>query len=113
MKNRLNQPDVETTTTIGIFTNNVEKSIDITIDKKTGFAVPQTKNVTIEEVKKEWEKLIYTWIETKDEILLMSKKKQIFIDKKDKMFSCTGHSTNFISLQEHQLLNKTFRALGW
>ena len=73
--------------------------------------VDQTKSHTLEQVKKEWEEEGYSWIETKDEILLISNKKQIFIDKRDKMYSCSGRSTNFITYQEHQLLTKTFRAL--
>ena len=114
-KPKLNEPDVEiTTTTIGesITINHTIPSKqfeDIFVTSTTiGEIYP-----TLEEVKKEWEEKGYSWIETKDEILLISNKKQIFIDKRDKMYSCSGWSTNFITFQEHQLLTKTFKALGW
>lgn len=93
------------------FTENPVVCLDIEVAK--GLLITKTKSPTIEEVKREWEEKGYSWIETRDEILLMSKKKQIFIDKRDKMYSCSGHSTNLITFQEHQLITKTMKALGW
>lgn len=117
MKNKLNEPDVEPTLTTFGESITINKTIPSKQFKDmfvTGIAPSVIKqNYTEEEIKKEWEEKGYSWIETKDEILLISKKKQIFIDKRDKMYSCAGHSTNFITLQEHQLLTKTFKWLGW
>ena len=81
---------------------------------------------TEEEIKKEWEALGYEWKEDKIFITLINQKydKGIKIDKKLKDYKCYDlfrtptllHTLNialFISSQEHKLLTKTFKMLGW
>lgn len=115
-KPKLNQPDVEQTTTIGIFSNNINKSMGITVDKN-GFAIPQTKSPTLEEVKKEWEELGYDIYQERYFIAIKSKTKkmEIIINSKNKYYF-KRDDDNFwetITIQEHKLLTKTFKALGW
>lgn len=86
--------------------------------------VDTTKPPTLEEVKKEWEALGYTWEENEIYICISIEDsideslKDIYIDKKHKSYECFDEDdADSISLQltlkEHQLLTKTFRALGW
>lgn len=86
------------------------------VAQKYGISL-EDKPDPIEEVKKEWEDDGFKWIETRDEILLVflleHDHKEIFINKKDKKFACTGIPTNFITFKEHIRLTKTFRALCW
>ena len=137
MKNKQNQPNVETFTTTCTSCNKypqknhklkLEEFIyrsEVANEKLGNMSVEECQklfgikptDLTIEEVKKEWEDDNYKWIETKDEILLVflleHDHKEIFINKKDKKFACTGIPTNFITFKEHIRLTKTFRALGW
>ena len=73
--------------------------------------IDQTKTPTLEEVKKEWEKLGYKWKEEGREITLEHKERsrEIYIDKIDKAY----YSGYFLIFQELNLLTKTFKALGW
>lgn len=82
------------------------------------------KTLTLEEVKKEWKDLGYTWEENEiyicisiedpiDEVL-----KDIHINKNHKSYECFDEDdcdsrSLQLTLKEHQLLTKTFRALGW
>lgn len=73
---------------------------------------------TLEEVKREWGALGYKWIENKDSIDLLNESKDeiIVIDKENKRVAKTDGRVKiplFINWQEHQLLTKTFKALGW
>ena len=80
-----------------------------------------TKTPTLEEVKKEWQELGYEFITLKEEetlfyILNLEEMSVIKIDCKNKKYikvSCIYYS-DFIptSFEEHQLLTKTFKALG-
>ena len=81
--------------------------------------VDKEKSPTIEEAKKEWEELGYEWIEDNYFICLKYSYKyaedKIIIEKHTKKFwKEDGHfemlAFNFV---EHQLLTKTFKALGW
>lgn len=78
---------------------------------------------TLKEVKKEWEELGYKW-EENDIYIHITKRnkllcvtKDICITKPDKEFCCfdedEDYSCLFITYKEHQLLTKTFKALGW
>lgn len=73
--------------------------------------IDQTKTPTLEEVKKEWEKLGYKWKEEGREITLEHKERsrEIYIDKIDKAY----YSGYFLIFQELNLLTKTFKTLGW
>lgn len=73
--------------------------------------IDQTKTPTLEEVKKEWEKLEYKWKEEGREITLEHKERitEIYIDKIDKAY----YSGYFLTFQELNLLTKTFRTFGW
>ena len=74
----------------------------------------------LEDVKKEWENLGYDFIFTNsdgyddedDELIYLYKiNREIFIWK-DKTFSF-DNDTQSLTLLEHQLLSRTFKALGW
>lgn len=85
--------------------------------------VDTTKTPTLEEVKKEWEELGYTWEENeiyihitkRDKLLCVTK--NICLTKQDKEYCCYDEDEDYsclnINFKEHQLLTKTFRALGW
>ena len=82
------------------------------------FEKTYNKTPTLEEVKKEWEELEYEWYETKEYLYLMKGEKLIFVDKNFKTYRCFDNedydsSSMEITFTEHQLLTKTFRALGW
>lgn len=120
-KPKLNQPDVEQSTTL-------EPNTSITLGaygtpKSKYFENPTSQiptDLTIEEVKKEWEKLGYivtTYIDGKYDWMSLEELcgDKIIIDlilKSYHKYDNDGESQH-ISLQEHQLLTKTFRALGW
>lgn len=75
------------------------------------------KTPTLEEVKKEWEELGYEIYQEKKYIAMKNKTKkiEIIIDFKDRDYF-KRDDDNFweiISLQEHQLLTRTMKALGW
>lgn len=85
--------------------------------------VDQTETPTLEEVKKEWEELGYKWKENeiyihitkRDKLLCVDK--DICITKQDKEYCCYDEDEDYsclsITSKEHNLLTKTFRALGW
>ncbi len=80
--------------------------------------VDKEKSPTIEEVKKEWEELGYEWKETGKEILLDNniEEKVIRIYKSFKLYHVKALGENYFenaSFALHQLLTKTFKALGW
>ena len=79
---------------------------------------------TLEEIKKEWEELGYTWEEHEIYICISIEDpidgtlKNIYIDKKRKYYECYDEDdwdsrSLQLTFKEHQLLTKTFRALGW
>lgn len=76
------------------------------------------KTPTLEEVKKEWEALGYRWVTPVLAIKLINieKNKEISIDLFVKNYICKDFDSleyQFLTCLEHQLLTKTFRALGW
>ena len=85
--------------------------------------VDQTKTPTLEELIKEWEELGYEWKENeiyihitkRDKLLCVVK--DICIAKQDKEYCCYDEDEDYsclsITSKEHNLLTKTFRALGW
>lgn len=77
---------------------------------------------TLEEVKKDWEELGYTYQSSFDNkklitLIKMEEISMIKFDIKTKMFMKTDMITLQeaipFTFQEHNLLTKTFRALGW
>lgn len=92
------------------FTENSVVCLDIEIAKGL---LGQTKSPTLEEVKQEWEELGYIWKENSSAINLYGKKYGLHIllckDKKEYF----RYDTSNFTFQEHQLLTKTFKALGW
>lgn len=78
-----------------------------------------TKTPTLEEVKKEWEELGYEWVNIDLHLMrLISEDLDtiIIINNKTKCYAVSEYSHmeyQFITDKEHQLLTKTFRALGW
>lgn len=104
MPPKLNQPDVEK-----------EKKENLDLIRKFGIELT-TKTDPIEEVKKEWGELGYEVEEDSLTIQFTKKNKIIAIYKHNKEYDCTKNSIWRVSVttfQEHQLLTKTFRALGW
>lgn len=82
------------------------------------FELTYEKVYTLEEVKKEWEELGYSWEEDVYCIRLTNLKedKVITFGFASKSYYCKcikGYVHRSISFQEHQLLTKTFKALGW
>ena len=80
--------------------------------------VDKEKSPTLEEVKKEWEECGYVWKETGKEILLDNniEEKTIRIYKLFKLYHVKALGENYfenVSFALHQLLTKTFKALGW
>ncbi len=94
------------------------------IDKKRLFdsmdllqeLVDQTKTPTLEEVKKEWEELGYFETEKGSKYSVIRNEelnKEFTIYHNDKTYDCTKAHFKDITIKEHNLLTKTFRALGW
>ena len=113
-KPKLNDPDVEiTTTTIGesITINKTIPSKQFKDIFVTDTAVREIYP-TLEQVKKEWEELGYEWKEDEFYITLRPSNSGCWlsITKKRKNYLMSG---THISFEIHQLLTKTFRALGW
>lgn len=84
--------------------------------------INQQKTPTLEEVKKEWEELGYEWSEDekritlKANILYTTKYVHIMINKITRHYwkKIEGDDVFLpISFKIHQLLTKTFKALGW
>lgn len=80
--------------------------------------VDKEKSPTLEEVKKEWEKLGYELIRHERNELIFNFKEDgtIFTmwNFNEMRYSKYWRGTPAnITLQEHQLLTKTFKALGW
>lgn len=86
------------------------------------------KVYTLEQVKKEWEELGYEWCASNNNkhiILIKEIKKDIYngdfykiinINSITKNYACyinESYSYDDITFQEHNLLTKTFKALGW
>ena len=80
-------------------------------------------NSTLEEVKKEWEELGYSW-EEKDAYIKLTLFKnpfnyiEIYINKISKLYTAVLVEEKIeyplaIDLEYHNLLTKTFKALGW
>lgn len=72
----------------------------------------------IEEIIKEWEELGYEWSEYSKTILLRREMfittETIIIGKEDfSYYKLAYFNLDHIDLREHQLLTKTFKALGW
>lgn len=81
--------------------------------------VDKTIPPTLEEVKKEWEELGYTWVNIDLHLVrLISEDLDtiIRIDNKTKCYAISDYNNmeyQFITDGEHNLLTKTFRALKW
>lgn len=84
--------------------------------------VDKEKSPTIEEVKKEWEELGYKLLYCKQdstliELLNENKMTIIIINNNEKSYikllAYDYSSYCPLNFQEHQLLTKTFKALGW
>lgn len=122
-KPKLNEPDVESTLTT--FNSDTGESITIkqTIPSKrfkfvTGMIVIE-QIPTEEEIIKEWEALGYEFIFTNgdgydddDELIFLDKVNREIYIWKDKTYSF-DNDTQTLTFQEHQLLTKTFKWLGW
>lgn len=129
IKNKLNDPDVEITTTY----NNSDKPETITINTTIPSKLfkdiylpiaPNQPKPTIEQIKKEWEDLGYKWIIPKEYphmIYLINDDDDqkwvltIKINHQSKRYWKLWGDMQFESFtfQEHQLLTKTFIALDW
>ena len=124
MKNKLNQPDVETTTTnINLETQTIiasnypRKTFKPVADKIVG--VPAT---TEEEIFKEFFKIGFSVNYSEDnkylvDLINTEEMSIIKIDKKGKRY-IKVNSVNYsefvpISFEEHQLLHKLFKIWGW
>lgn len=115
-KPKLNQPDVESTITspigesLNINFTIPSKQFEQVFEKDTNI---EKRNVTLEEVKKEWNNIGWDYKTIDEYVLLINKKdkeKRIIInDILKRYFVAKG----YITFQEHQLLTKTFKALGW
>lgn len=95
------------------FTENSIVTLDIDYAERLLLELTeQYESPTLEEVKKEWEKLGYEFELYSHSIQLInsSKNNEIIIWLNNPRFYDCGNS---ISLKEHQLLTKTFKALGW
>lgn len=129
-KPKLNQPDVESTITspigesLNINFTIPSKQFEQVFEKDTNI---EKRNITLEEVKKEWEELGWYWhyfynengIANKYRITkyVPSRKRDGSGDYQLEIYLCNNTKTfniNFnMDMQEHQLLTKTFKALGW
>lgn len=76
----------------------------------------EIKIPTIDEVKKEWEEDDWKWEEDYLSISLTKSSRVITIYTHNKEYDCTRFNmwkVGCLSIKEHQLLTKTFKALGW
>ena len=101
------------------FTENSIVTLDIDYAERLLLELTeQYESPTIEQVKKEWEECGYVWKETSKEILLDNniEEKAIRIYKSFKLYHVKELGENYfenVSFVLHQLLTKTFKALGW
>lgn len=121
-KPKLNQPDVESTITspigesLNINFTIPSKQFEQVFEKDTNI---EKRNLTLEEVKKEWEELGYKIYFNDAFVCFVNKIKTISIFKVHNAYSYTCYANDatksyeYILLKEHQLLTKTFKALGW
>lgn len=118
-KPKLNQPDVESTITspigesLNINFTIPSKQFEQVFEKDTNI---EKRNLTLEEVQKEWEELGYEWSEYSSVIHLcrekLAKTETIIINKKDYYYyKLLNDSLASIDLREVQLLIKTIKAL--
>lgn len=79
--------------------------------------IDKEKVPTLEEIIKKWEELGYEWSEYTKVIHLdreKSSSETIIIRKEDlSYYKLANDNLDHIDLKEHQLLTKTFKALGW
>lgn len=81
--------------------------------------VDQTKAPTLEQVQKEWKALGYRWEELITHIHIIKCDRCITINLMCNEYECHDRTSlgsccsTSITFQEHQLLTKTFKALGW
>lgn len=120
-KPKLNQPDVESTITspigesLNINFTIPSKQFEQVFEKDTNI---EKRNLTLEEVKKEWEELGYKIYFNDEFVCFVNKIKTILIFKVHNAYSYTCYANDatksyeYILLKEHQLLTKTFKALG-
>lgn len=103
------------------YSNETQDKVNMAFNKIADL-VDTTKTPTLEEVKQEWEELGYKFQSSFDnkELISLSNLDEMSMIKfniKTKRFMKTDVITfqNAIpfTFQEHQLLTKTFRALGW
>ena len=106
-KPKLNQPDVEQSTT----TPNVAYGTPESHYFHNPTSLPIPLDPTIEEVKKEWEDDDYIWEEDEFDIKLITKKPTYYL--KIRIFKNSKTYQGIINFKEHIRLIKTFRALGW
>ena len=118
-KPKLNQPDVESTITspigesLNINYTIPSKQFEQVFEKDTNI---EKRNLTLEEVKKEWEDLGYIWIKGHNYICLRSDFDELYAKKEIRIILYAKQYykvSGLLTLQEHQLLTKTFKALGW
>lgn len=78
--------------------------------------VNQTKAPTLKEVKKAWKALGYEWTRTENAIFIEKGNNSIVISLTSKTYGYHLYNDleyRMLPIKEHQLLTKTFRALGW
>lgn len=81
------------------------------------FELTYAQVYTLEEIKKEWEELGYEWEKREHIILIYNRKIDKMIGINTMICSYGSYNSDgessIITFQEHQLLTKTFKALGW
>ena len=89
---------------------------DINILNELVIQTVKENQPTLEEVKKEWEEAGWKWEKTSYFIVLEKNGVDIQLYLETKQYSCSQTSSyilDFIGIKEHNLITKTFRALGW
>lgn len=124
IKNKLNDPDVETTTTINIFKEGFPPTIVSDKYPVKNHSIKLTSIISEQEVLKEFEKLgyknkihplhshmVYLMCDDEDPDLILT----IYINKESRVYwkSYTGNEFGSFTLQEHLLLHKLFEIWGW
>ena len=99
------------------FTENSVVCLDIDYAERLLLElVEQYETPTLEEIIKEWENDGWYWEEDSLSISLTKSSRTITIYKDSKEYDCTRHNmwkVGTLSIKQHQLLTKTFKALGW